>query len=85
MSISNIDCHMQKMLYRNTIIAGNQISVLDMQRIKTKESKYITRKKQQTMKENKGLEKNYKTCNKTVIHVNNYCECQWAKRPNQKT
>ena len=71
MSINNIDYYMQEMLYRNIIITINQISVLDMQRVKTKESKYITRENQQREEREgkKGSGKNYKTSNKMAINT----------------
>ena len=40
----NIDGYMQKMLYTNLTVTTNQKPVIDMQKIKRKESKYIQRK-----------------------------------------
>ena len=40
----NIDCYWQ-MLRTNLMVTTNQEPVIDMQRIKRKESKYITKKK----------------------------------------
>ena len=44
---------MQKMLYTNLMVTANQKQVIDMQRIRRKESKYITKESQETMKESK--------------------------------
>ena len=61
-----IDCYMHKKLYINLMIHTNQKPVIDMQRIKRKESNYITKESQQTMKESKRrirekLQNNHKT------------------------
>ena len=47
----NIDCYMQKMLYTNLKVTTNQKPVIDMQKIKRKESKYTTKECQQTTRE----------------------------------
>lgn len=47
----NTGCYMQKMLYTNPIIITNKKPVIDMQKLKTKEYKYITKENQQTMRE----------------------------------
>ena len=44
---------MQKMAYINLMVTKNQKPVIDMQRTKKKELKYITKESQQTMKESK--------------------------------
>ena len=41
----NIDCSLQ-MLYINRMVTTNQKRVIDMQKIKSKESKYITKENQ---------------------------------------
>jgi len=47
------------------MVTTSQKPVIDMQRIKRKVSKYITKENQQTMKEKKRSEKNYKHKHKT--------------------
>ena len=47
----NIDCYMHKMSYINLMVTTNQKLVIDMQRIKRKESKFITKVSQKTMRE----------------------------------
>jgi len=49
------------MLYTNQIVITNKKPVMDMQRIKRKESKYITKESQQTMKESKRRKDQRKT------------------------
>ena len=44
---------MWKILYGNLMVTTNQEPVIDIQRIKRKESKYITKESQLTMKEGK--------------------------------
>ena len=58
----NIDCYMQKRLYTNLMVTTNQKLEIDMQRIKRKESKYITKESQQTMK--KQRRKDQRKCTK---------------------
>ena len=47
----NIHSYMHKMLYTNLMISTNQKLLIDMQKIKSKESKYITKESQQIMRE----------------------------------
>ena len=49
----NIDCYMQKKSYTNLVVTIYQKPLTDMQRIKRKKSKYITKGNQQTMTERK--------------------------------
>ena len=65
---------MQKMLYINLTVTTNRYLVIDMQKIKRNESKYVTKESQYTMRgeqEKKGAEKNCKnnheTSNKMAI------------------
>ena len=44
---------MHKMLYINLMVITNQKMVIDMQDIKCKQSKYITKENQQAMEERK--------------------------------
>jgi len=52
---------MKKMLYTNLIVTTNQKLLIDMQRIKRKESKYVTKESQQSMKESKRRKDQRKT------------------------
>jgi len=80
---------MQKMLYTNLIVITNQKPVIDMQRIKRKESKYITKERQQSIEreqEKKGSEKIYRNNHKTMTKCKKmtntyqyYFECKWTK------
>ena len=47
----NIDCYMQKRLYTNLMVTIYQKPLINMQRIKRKKSKYITKANQQNMRE----------------------------------
>ena len=47
----NINCYKRKILNVNLMVTTNQQPVVDMQRIKEKQSKCITKKSLQTMKE----------------------------------
>ena len=47
----NIDGYMSKMLYTNLMVTTNQKPVTDMQNIKRKESKSITKESQIIMRE----------------------------------
>ena len=47
----NIDCYMFKTLYVNLMGPTNQKPVIDMQKIKRKESKCFIEERQQTMRE----------------------------------
>ena len=61
------DCYMHKILYTNLRVTANQKPVTDMQRIKRKESKYITKESKIITREDskKGTENNYKNTDKT--------------------
>ena len=62
----NIDCYTQKMLNTNLIVTTNQKLVIDMQKIKKKESKYITKVSQQTMREESKRRNNHGRTTKTT-------------------
>ena len=47
----NTDCYIQKRSYTNRMVTINQTLLINMQRIKRKISKYITKENQQTMEE----------------------------------
>ena len=57
------------MLYANLVVTTNQKPVIDMQRIKRKESKYVTRETQQTMKEGKRRKETEKSIETTTKRV----------------
>ena len=70
----NIDCYMQKTLYSNLMITTNQKPLINIQRIKRKKSKHITKENQKSWeKDKKGPEKvfrnNHKTSNKMAINT----------------
>ena len=46
----NMDCDMQKRLYINQMVTTNQKPITDTQKVKRKESKYITKECQQTVR-----------------------------------
>ena len=50
----NIDCYMQKRLYTNLMVTTTQKPVIDMQGIKRKGFKYISKESQQAMKDQVG-------------------------------
>lgn len=47
----NIDCYMQKRLYTNPMMTIHQKPLVNMERIKKKKSKYITKESQQILKD----------------------------------
>ena len=63
----NIDCYMHKMLFINLMVTTNQKPVINIQKIKRKESKYITKESQQNMKKSKRKNNQRKTT-KTTNH-----------------
>ena len=69
-----IDCYKQKMLYTNLLVTINQKPVIDMERIKRKEAKYIIKKASEPWKkQKKRSEKNYKNKHKNnKIKMNIY-------------
>ena len=69
----NINCSMQ-MLYANLTVTTNPKPVIDYQRIKRKESKYITKEGQQPWKRaeeriREKLQNNHQTSNKMAINT----------------
>lgn len=67
----SIDYYMHKMLYTNLLVTTDQKSI-EMQRIKSKESKYIIKENQQTTwvrRIREKLQNNHKTSNKMVINT----------------
>ena len=62
----NIDCYMQKMSYTNLMATTHQKPVIDMQEIRRKKSKYIT-KKNPTNHERREQEKKEQRTTKTTI------------------
>ena len=80
------------MTYTNQMVTTNQKPV-NIQRIKGKESNYITKERQQSMKESKRRKdqrKSVETTTKQVkndnkyVSINNYFECKWSKCSKQK-
>ena len=65
----NIDGHIHKMLHTNLMVTTNQKPVIDMQIIKRKKSKYVTKESQQTMKESKGRKDQRKSIETTTKQV----------------
>jgi len=59
---------MHKMLYINLTVTTNQKPVIDMQKIKRKESTYITKESQQTLREETKRRKEQKRTTKTAIN-----------------
>ena len=49
----NVDCYVQKRVCTNLMVTTNQKPLINMQRIKGKKSKYITKENQQTRKKDK--------------------------------
>ena len=47
----NMDFYLHKILYINLMVITNQKPIIDMQKIKRKQSKYITKESQQIMRE----------------------------------
>ena len=58
---------MHKMLYVNLMVTTNQKPVIDMQKIKRKESKYITKEGQQIMRQESKRRKEQERTTKTTI------------------
>ena len=58
---------MQKMLFTNLMVTTNQKPVIDMQKIKRKESKYITKEGQQIMRQESKRRKEQERTTKTTI------------------
>ena len=64
-----------------------------MQKIRRKESKYITKESQQAMREESKRRKEQRRTTKTTnkangdryIPIRDYFECKWTKHSNQKT
>ena len=66
-STIKMECYMHKMLYINVMVTTNQKPVIDMEKIKRKESKYITKESQQTMREESRRRKEHRRTTKTII------------------
>ena len=73
----NIHSYTQKMLYINLIVTTNKKLVIDIQKIKRKESEYIIKESQQIMREEskkrndhgRTTKNNHKTRNKMTIYT----------------
>ena len=46
----NLDCYLQKSLYTSLMVSIYQQALINIQRIKRKKCKYVTKENQQTMK-----------------------------------